>query len=306
MKILKIIFIGLFTASLFLHPENSWAQDKIRIVATTSVFADITKNIVGDFGDIYYVASPKRDIHFISPTPKDVLKVKKADVLIHAGLDLEAWRNPLLDAAGDAKFLGEGQAAIDCSKGIELLEVPSSVSRAEGDIHLFGNPHYWVSPENAAIIAGNIANRFSELYPEKTDRFKTNADAFKAKLEEKAKGWKTEMSPYRGQTIITYHRNWTYFAKYFGLSIADQIEPKPGIPPTAKHISMLIQKIKEQKIRVIIRESYQEDRTPAKLARETGAKVVTLTQSVGEFKEAGDYFSMIDYDVKKITEALHE
>src|SRR3990167_8964483 len=159
-KLLPLVFS---IALLFVSAQLSFAADKIRIVTTTSTIADLTRQVVGEKADIHYVAPPRQNIHFISPTPKDMLKVKKADVFIHGGLDLEAWRDPLLQAAGNMAFLGNGKAAIDASRGIQLLEIPQSLSRIEGDIHIYGNPHYWTDPENALIMADNIVSGLSAL-----------------------------------------------------------------------------------------------------------------------------------------------
>jgi len=312
MKILSVIANRVLTLAtfsfflLFMWSGNLFAAEKIRIAATTTTIASLAKEVVGNAveAEIYAIASPNRDIHFYAPTPKDVLKVKKADVLIHSGLDLEAWRDPLLVAAGNPRFLGEGKASIDVSKGIPLLEIPTSLSRAEGDIHLYGNPHYWTDPENAGVMTQNIAEGLARLYPAQADRFRQNADTFILKLREKMNDWLRRMKPHEGKALVTYHNSWPYLARRFGLVIAGHLEPKPGIPPTAKHLAELRQTMKEKNVRVIIRESFQEDRTPQKMAQETDAKVVSLASSVGQMKEATDYLSMMEENVRLLEEAL--
>lgn len=268
-------------------------------------------NIAGEIGQdkirVTSIASPKQNIHHYAPTPKDVLKVKRADVLIHEGLDLEAWRQPLLDAAGNSRFLGDGKYSIDVSWGIPLLEIPTTLSRAEGDIHAFGNPHYIGDPENVKIIALNIAEGLAEVEPENADFFRGNATVFNQKLDAKIKDWEARMAGFQGATVVTYHRSWSYFVKRFNLSVIGEVEPKPGIPPTAKHLAGLIQQIRDKKAKVIIKEPFEETRTPKKIAEETGAQVVTLSQSVGEPKESKDYISLMEQNISSLETALkHE
>lgn len=295
----------LFSAILFCFsiPQDLFAADKIRIVTTTSTLASITREIADARAEIHSVAPPKQDIHFVAPTPKDVLKVKKADVFIHGGLDLEVWRDPLLHAAGNRAFLGEAKRAIDVSRGIQLLEVPVSISRAQGDIHLYGNPHYWLDPVNARTIADHIAKGLANLYPDQADFFLKNAERFKRRLDEKIHGWQKRLAPYRGMPVVVYHNSWPYFFERFGLVRAELLEPKPGIPPTAKHISELLTLMRVKKIKVIVKESFHENRTPAKVAKETGARVLSLFSEAGQAPE-GTYFSLMEHNVRLLEEAF--
>ena len=305
MKFKTLFAFLLCFAGLSLNNSALSASGKIKIVTTTSTFASIAKDIAGDKADVYFIASPNRDIHFISPTPKDVMKVKNTDVLIHAGLDLEVWRAPLLDAVGRLDLMWPtGEKQIDVSKGISLLEVPTNLSRAQGDIHAYGNPHYWLDPLNGRIIAENIAEGLGRLYPKDATFFRKNAHAFQNKIENKMKDWENEMSCCKGAFAVTYHHSWPYFMERFGLDLIGDLEPKPGIPPTAKHLEQLIRIMKEKGAKVIIKEVFNESRTPDKLARETGASVLTLFSEVGESKEGADYFSLFDYDVRLLKEAM--
>ena len=298
------LFLSLLTVSLT-SSSDLRAADKLRIVTTTSTFASLAGDIAGDRAEIYSIASPRRNIHFISPTPKDVVKTKKADVFIHAGLDLEAWRGPLLDAAGRPELMGPtGNRQIDVSKGIPLLEVPTNLSRIEGDIHAYGNPHYWLDPENGGIIARNIVEGLSRIDPADADFFQHNGAAFEDRLHQKMREWRDLLAPVKGQKIVTYHKSWSYFAERFGLIVLGELEPKPGIPPTAKHLADLENTMRTNHVKVIIKETYFENRTPEKVAKETGAAVLNFAQAVGEIKEAPDYLAMIDYNVRAIAAAF--
>ncbi len=298
----NIFLIGIFLLGI---PPHAFAAEQIRAVTTTSTIASLLKEVGSEQFDIHYVASPKRDVHFISPTPKDVLRVKKAEVFVHNGLDLETWRDPLLVAAGNPDFLGGADRAIDLSAGISLLEVPQSISRAEGDIHLFGNPHYWMDPENAKIMMSTLAEKLSKLYPNEAENFKIRAETFNARLDQKTKEWINRMSPFKGAAVIVYHRSWPYFTNRFGLSIVGEVEPRPGIPPTAKHLAELIQIVKEKNVRAIIREPYNEEKTPRKLAEQTGIPVVLLVQNVGADAESTDYISMIERNIRASEDAFN-
>ncbi len=281
-----------------------FAADKMNVVATTTVLADIAREIAQDKIRVTSIASPRQNIHHYAPTPKDVLKVKKADVLIHEGLDLEVWREPLLTAAGNMRFLGEGRYSLDVSQGVSLLEIPASLSRAEGDIHVFGNPHYIGDPENAKIVAANIAEGLANVEPEDADFFRKNAEAFNRRMDEKIKNWKERLAQFKGAPVVVYHRSWSYFAKEFGLVIVGEIEPKPGIPPTAKHLAEVLRLIREKKVKVIIKEPFEENRTPQKIAEETGAQVITLSQSVGEPEESKDYISLMERNITSLETAF--
>lgn len=291
----------LWILALCVFSHSAFAADKIRIVTTTSTLASIAQAIVQDKAEIHSVAPPNRDVHFITPTPRDVLKTRKADVFIHGGLDLEVWRGPLLDAVGKKEFLS-GEKAIDASQGVTLLEVPSSVSRLEGDVHVFGNPHYWLDPLNAKIIAENIAERLARMDPEETVFFRENAGAFAQKMDEKMKDWERQTVSFKGQPVIVYHNSWPYFMERFGFVTVGFLEPKPGIPPTGRHLKEISATMKEKKVKLIVKEVFRESRAPKKLARETGAAVVSLATEPAQIH--GDYFAFIEHNLQELEKAL--
>ena len=298
-KIALFLIAGFFLS----QPRPLFAADKIKIVTTTSTFASIAKSITGEKAEIYAIASPNRDIHFISPTPRDIMKLKKADVFVHAGLDLEAWRVPLLDAVGRLDLMGlHGERQMDLSKGISLLEIPSSLSRAQGDIHAFGNPHYWLNPLNGKIMAQNIVDGLAGLYPQDAELFKKNLQEFNVKMDAKLKEWQEQLAPFQGAPVVVYHNSWPYFIERFGLLTLGYVEPKPGIPPSPRHIQDLIRRMKEKGCKVIIKEIFHESRAPKKIAKETGTVVVTLATEAGETQ--GDYFALFDEDIRQLVEAL--
>lgn len=287
--------------------SGAFAAEKIKIVTTTSTFASLAGEVTGETAEIYSVASPNQSIHFIAPTPKDVLKTKKADVFIHGGLDLETWRDPLLQAAGRKEFF-TGERSIDASSGITLINAPGhdhpvdgSLSRLHGDIHAFGNPHYWPDPENARRIVDTLAAKLAELYPDHKDEFLARAENFKNRLNAKIENWQTRLAPYRGTKVVTYHNSWPYFLRFCGMEVLDFLEPKPGIPPTAKHLSHIIEEMRAANVKVIVREVYEEKQTPEKVAQATGAAVVTLYMEAGQVK--GRYIDLMEANVAALEKA---
>ncbi len=296
-------FVSLVMAALFPSPAAS--AQPVRVVATLSVFADLVKQVGGEEVQVSYVASPRFNPHFIECKPSDVLKVKKADLLVHGGLDLEAWRGPLLDAAGNPDLFQGGKGELDLSTGIPLLEVPDKpLSRLMGDIHLYGNPHYWLGPENAKIMARAIAAKLSEIDPAHADGYQKRLSDFLDRLDRKIAEWKRQAATIRGKEVIAYHNEWPYLAEFLGIKIDQFLEPKPGIPPNPKHLGFLEQYIRSRHIQAIIQPTYFQKAPAETLARRTGAKVVMLCQNLGELPGTEDYLSFIDYDVRQMVQAL--
>ncbi len=293
-------------ATLLTVANPATAESPLKVTTTLSSYADIAKTIGGDLVEVKYVASPRFNPHFIEPKPSDVLKVKNSDLFIHSGLDLEAWRSPLIDAAGRADIRQSGERQLDLSAGIKLLEIPDrQVSRAEGDIHLFGNPHYWLDPRNGKIIADEIATKLSSLDSKHKDEYQKNLTAFQAKIDEKISVWIEQLAPFRGQELIGYHNEWAYLMNFSGLTMKYFLEPKPGIPPTPQQIEFIIRYANEQKVKAIIKAIFNPEEAAVSVANRTKVKVLTLCQNVGEIAQASDYVAMIDYNISKIVEAMH-
>lgn len=303
MQILKLIIAVLLLCPA-LPGKAAYAEAKIEVTTTTTVLEDLVRQIGGEHVEVHVIASPKRDLHKISPTPKDVLKTNKADVFIYHGLQAEPWLTPLLNAAGRPDFLSDDGRAIDASKHIKALEVPADVTRLEGDIHPHGNPHYWLNPENALIAAANIRDGLMRLYPESHAIFQSRYDAFQKQLDQKIKEWAQRMKAFEGMAIVTYHRSWSYFADSYGLKVVGEIEPKPGIPVTSQHLSRLTNIIREDKVKLLIKEPYQEKKTPQRLAQVSEAYVIELYQFNGALKNVSGYIDLIEYNISLIEQAM--
>ena len=296
----KLSFFLLTMLVLNAVAEILAAPKTTRVVTTLPDLASLAKAVGGDKIQVEALVKEDQDPHSIEVLPSYMVKLRKADVFLIIGMDLDIWAYPLRDGSRNAKLL-----TIDCSKNIDKLEVPAyKVDPSYGDIHLYGNPHYWLDPENGKAIMVTIVDALSQVSPENHDEFVRNMQTYSRKLDEKILGWQTKMAPFRDARIIFYHNSWPYFAHRFGLRAANFVEPKPGIPPSPSHMTKLIQQIKEQGIKVIVMEPFYDDRVPNLISRETGAKVIKLAPSVGGINTIQDYIGLFDYNVTALTEAL--
>ncbi|MHB1456017.1 MAG: metal ABC transporter substrate-binding protein [Armatimonadota bacterium] len=280
------------------------AAASINVIASTPELADITKQVGGDRVSVYSIAKPNHDYHMIEPRPSDVSRISKADLVIRVGLDLDMWMDALLNAAGNKHVSKNGPGYVDTSIGIVKLDVPhEQVTGASGDIHVYGNPHYFYDPENGKIIARNILRGLIKVSPGNKAVFENNYQGFTNQLDSRISEWKKELNPYKGRSVITYHKSSVYFLRRFGLKQFGELEPKPGIPPTAPHIKAMIKRIKEEKVTAMVIDSIYSRKFPDLITRETGVKYVVTPYSVGSLGTKS-YLSMIELMVSKYKEAL--
>lgn len=276
----------------------------INIVAATPELADIAKQVGGDRVSVYSIAKPNQDYHVIEPRPSDVSRIARADLVVRVGLDLDLWFDALSNAAGNPKVRKGGPGYVDASVGITRLEVPrEQITGASGDIHPYGNPHYFYDPQNGKIIARNILDGLIRISPANKSVFQANYDKFADEVDRRTAEWKRELAPYRGANVVTYHQSAIYFLRRFGLKQFGTMEVKPGIPPSASHIADLIRRIRDQKVRAVVVESVYPKRFPDLVQRETGIKYVTVPYSVGSLGTKS-YIDMIDTWVSRYKQAL--
>ncbi|HEX9943162.1 MAG TPA: metal ABC transporter substrate-binding protein [Thermoanaerobaculia bacterium] len=285
---------------------GSAAEAKLRVVTSLQDFASIAQSVGGDRVDTFALAKGYQDPHFVDAKPSFVLQLSRADLLIVAGLELEiGYLPPLIDQSRNNKIRPGNPGYLDASAGCEILQRPTTqVTRAMGDVHPFGNPHYWTDPNNGRVIARAIAARLSQLDPVGSAVYQRNLAAFEARLTQKQAEWRAKMAPYAGARVVTFHNSWPNFAKAFKLNVVGHIEPKPGIPPTPSHTLEIINLIQAQKVPVILVEPYFDKKTPNYIAGKTGAAVVTLYPSVGGTPAIKDYFTLFDTDVDALVAAL--
>jgi ABC-type Zn uptake system ZnuABC Zn-binding protein ZnuA len=293
----------MFAGVLFGFQTQIGAQ-QIRVITTTPELADITKQIGKDLVNVESLTRGVEFMHAVPVKPSFVPKLNRADILVEMGLDLEiSWMPALLEVANNTKILAGQVGNIDCSVGINVLEVPRTVDRSEGDVHPKGNPHYNLDPLNGRIIARNIANGLSRNYPQHAPAFEKNLNAYLAELDKAIARWQSMAAPLKGVKIVTYHVEWSYFASRFGLQQIGMIEVKPGIEPTPNHLVALAQKMQQEKAQLIIYGA-QSDRFPRQLASQAGASVVRLQSIAGGSAETDTYLKFVEYNIRSLLAAV--
>jgi len=210
----------------------------------------------------------------------------------------------LLTSSRNPKIQKGSAGYVDASVGVTLMQVPSTINRAEGDIHIYGNPHYWLDPLNGKVIARNICNGLETISPENKTFFEANLKAFNEQIDAKMISWSTMVAAWKGSKVIAYHNEWCYFENRFGLQITDFLEPKPGIPPTPSQLTKIINEVKQNNIKVIITSPYFTSSSSDVVSRQTGAKTLVLATSVGAFESIRTYYDLFDYNLNLLAGAL--
>jgi zinc/manganese transport system substrate-binding protein len=305
--ITKSAWLGAFAMAVFFATAGD-AQAQLNVIAATEDLASIAHEVGGDKIKVESLARGYQDPHFVEAKPSFVLKLNKAQLLIIVGRDLEiGWLPPLITQSRNARIQQGAEGYLDASLTAKILELPTGqITRAMGDVHPLGNPHYWLDPENGKRIAKAIQGKLSQLDGANAAFYAQHEQDFERRLDDALKRWKAQMDPYRGLKVVTYHRSWPNFADAFGLDVIAYIEPKPGIPPTPQHTLDVIQAMKAQNVKIIMVEPYFDLKTPNAIAAATGAKVLVMPPSVGGVKEATDYFKLFDTDINMVTAAIKE
>jgi zinc/manganese transport system substrate-binding protein len=281
---------------------------KLNVVTATTDLAALTQEVGGDKINVESIAKGYQDPHFVEAKPSFLLKLRQADLLVVVGLQLEiGWLPPLITQSGNPRIQVGAAGYLDASQFAEILDIPTgTVTRAEGDVHPLGNPHYWLDPDNGRRIAKGIASKLTEMDPADAAYFQERFQDFDQRLTAAEQKWDAEMKPYRARKVVTYHRSFPNFAKHFGLNVIGYVEPRPGIPPTPSHTIELIGLMKRENCKVILVEPYFDLKTPNSIARETGGVVVQYLPSVGGEKDVTDYFKLFDYDIALLTKAFQQ
>jgi zinc/manganese transport system substrate-binding protein len=281
------------------------AQATIKVVATLPDLASLAREVGGDKVEVSAMAKPTEDSHFVDARPSFVVQLRSADVLVDGGAELElGWLPPLLQNARNPKLEVGKPGRVQASQGVRLMNVPANVTRAAGDVHALGNPHFMTDPIIAKTVALHIAQAFSAVDPPNAGVYDANYKRFEATINAKLQEWGAAMLPFKGQSVVAYHDSWVYFAHRFGLNIDIFLEPKPGIPPSPSHLAEVIEKMKAQKIKAIIVEPFHDRKIAEKVASSTGAKVVDFAQYPGAFSGAETYVKLIDTLVSRLAAAM--
>jgi zinc/manganese transport system substrate-binding protein len=281
------------------------ADATLNIVATLPDFGAIARTIGENKVAVIVLAKPTEDPHFVDARPSFVVSLRNADVLIDGGAELEiGWLPPLLQNARNPKIDIGKPGRVVASQGIRLMNVPANVTRAAGDVHALGNPHFMTDPIIAKAVAQHIAQSFSAVDPANAATYEGNYRKFEATINAKLQEWGGALLPFKGQHVVAYHDSWPYFAHRFGINIDIFLEPKPGIPPSPSHLAEVITQMKGQNIKAIIVEPFQDKKVAEKVAGATGAKVVEFAQFPGGLPGTDSYVKLIDTLVSRLAVAL--
>ena len=304
MKKLQIVFFSF----IFLLTFSACAQEKkLKVVCSTLDFADFAKAIGGDIADVYAISEGDYDLHFFQPKPSQLLRLKKADMLIAGGLGIDPWLTGMIDASRNPRINFGGSGFVDPSSGVKAIQIPEGKITGEmGDVHPYGNPHYWYDPVNMGIILDNILKGFVRIAPDQESFFTENKNKYQEEIMKVFEDLKKKLEPFRGAKMLQFHKSWDYFCNTFGLTLAGSVEPKPGIPPSAGFLETLIERIKTEKIELIIAEPYYSAKPLAFLQNQTGIKVLRLPFYLGSKKEISSFIENMKYNVNEICKALSE
>ena len=281
---------------------------QVRVVTTTEDLAAITREVGGDKVRVFAIARGYQDPHFVDPKPSFMLEINRADLLIVVGRELElGWLPPLVSSARNPKVQPGAAGYLDASLSVKILEIPTGqITRAMGDVHPQGNPHYWLDPANGRLMAQAIRDKLTQLSPGDAASFESRYADFDRRLAAAETRWDAAMAPFKGTKIVTYHRSWPNFMERFGLDVMGYVEPKPGIPPSPSHTIALIGEMKAQGVKLIVVEPYFNRKTPESVASQVGGTVLDLAPSVGGDDSVTDYIGLFDFNVSKLVAALKE
>jgi ABC-type Zn uptake system ZnuABC Zn-binding protein ZnuA len=299
-KLLALALFGVIVAARSL----AYSADQIRVVATTNDLASVARAVGGDNVEVTTLARPTEDPHFVDGKPSFIRVINQADVLVEGGADLEAgWLPPLIASGRNARVALGSPGRVVASQGLSLLDVPAVLDRSMGDIHPYGNPHFMLDPTAAEVVAQSVAASYCAVDPERCSDYERNLSQFRSAIDARMPVWQAALDPFKGQKVVTYHKDYDYFLRRFGLVVAGTLEPKPGIPPSPTYLATLIPRMKIERVRLILIEPFRERSNPDFVAEATGAQVLVLpTIPSGEHP---DYIGHIDSDVRLLAEALH-
>ena len=300
-----ILLVAASTATTGLRPGSGEAASRIQVVATTTDLKALTEAVGGDLVEVTALARGNQNPHDLEVRPSLMVKVRRADLLVMNGLELDQWAEVVVQGAGNPRVGPGAPGRIDASAGLLVLEVPQTkVDRSMGDVHPVGNPHYSLDPGMAPGVTANILEGLVRVAPQSRPVFERNRQAFLARVDQALAGWNAAMAPFKGAKVVVDHNQWIYFLTRFGLVEAGSVEERPGIPPTPSHLTTLIALMKDQKVRVILSVPWSDQKIAERVAAEAGAKVVPMAPAVGAMKGADGYLETIDYNVRSVAQAL--
>lgn len=298
MQVLLVLCCGVLAAAPALADLN--------VATSVTDLASVANYVGGGHVKARSLCPGYTDPHFVPAKPSLMKSIQHADAFISVGLELDiGWMPLVLPGSRNPKIQQGAPGFIDASEGVNVLEKPTgTVSRGEGDVHPLGNPHYYLDPKNLEVVADHLARVFSQLDPANAAAYAANAKAFDARMETSLAKWEAQMAPYKGASVVTYHKNFVYFADRFGLKIFGHVEPKPGIPPSPRHIAELAEAMKKAGVKVVIYQPYYKADASRELASKAGGTAVEIGTEAGGVPDTDDVFAKFDTMVTSLADAL--
>lgn len=296
---------GTVAAALALVAGETAAADRTRVVATINDHRLLAEAVGGDLVEVDVLAKPEQNPDDLEVRPSQMAKVRRADLLLINGLDVDAWVEAIVIGANNPKVIPGAPGRADLSRGIPVLEVPTTrVDRSMGDVHPAGNPHYYLDPALTPQITATLVEALARVAPQHRAVFESRRRQFLERVDAALAGWTRALEPFRGAPVVVYHKEWAYLLARFGIRQADTVEDRPGIPPSPGHLAQLIRRMRDERITVILVSSWNDRRTAERVAAEAGAKVVLLAHGAGAVKGTETYFTFFDFNVRTLAGAL--
>jgi zinc/manganese transport system substrate-binding protein len=303
-RLSALVVVALVVAAVT-PPSPVQAARKLRVVTTIPDLKSLAEAVGGDLVDVESLTRGTQNFHEAEVKPSMMLKLRRADAVVENGLDLDAWADVAIEGSNNPNLMRGARGRIEISRGIEVLEVPTSrVDRSMGDVHPRGNPHFSLDPGLAPIITQNIADGLARIAPENRAAFESNRKAFLAQLDQRMAEWTKLMAPVKGGKVVVYHPDMIYFLTRFGLVQIGMVEDRPGIPPSPQHLVNLIRAMKDEKVKVLLVEPWNDVKLASRVAEEAGAKAIVVASAVGAVKGADNYVAAIDYNIQMLAKAL--
>jgi zinc/manganese transport system substrate-binding protein len=276
----------------------------LRVFACEPEWAALAREIGGDRVEVYSAVTGLQDVHFVQARPSLIAQYRRADLVVCTGAELEAGWLPLLFRQGaNPKAQPGNPGFIEAARHVRMLEKPASLDRARGDIHAMGNPHIQTAPDNIAAVAPILAERLALIDPDGAAQYEAGVADFLRRWEAATREWEARATPVRGMAIITHHRSWVYLVDWLQMKEVASLEPKPGIEPGASHLAALLEEVRDEDVRLIVRSAYQGARASEWLSERTDIPAAVLPHTVGSVEGVDDLFSMFDVIVERLVEA---
>jgi ABC-type Zn uptake system ZnuABC Zn-binding protein ZnuA len=296
-----------FVIWLLVTMQSTLGLAKVFVVASTLDMADFTRQVGGERVEVYPISTGKFDLHFFEPLPSQAMKLGRADVLVLGGLEVDPWIQGLIEASRNAKIMFGAQGYVDPAVGVRPLDVPAgSIDGSMGDVHPYGNPHFWFTPENVEMAVRNITEGLVRVDPEWASTYEQNRDRYVAKVKATFEDLQAKMRPFLGTAVLQYHASWDYFCKAMGLEIVGSLEPKPGIPPTPGHLRQVVEQARARKAKLILVEPYYPKRPVRFVEEKAGVQALRLPLYLGGKKGIDDYLENLRHIVNTIVVALEK